>query len=210
MRLEQLLTTLLTTLVESLVDQMAVFRLRLQIARLKAENYDRLAEVVIGLRQALETHKRAVSDLDAQIEERDKQIAQLRAEYASLQARQSEAGDIRAREERLNLFQRLRPVVTQLPTLRVALENGADIEGRDVVDLLGSIEAALHELGFESIAKPGMEVPYDPRRHKLVGRGARSASPGAPVRVRYVGYLYQGEVVCKAEVTPVGQAGAAP
>jgi molecular chaperone GrpE (heat shock protein) len=171
----------------------------------KLRDYDLLEDNARGLRRALETQERVGEDLRAQLEERDTRIEKLRGEYAALQERQAQRGEESAHAERLALFKRLRPIATQLPTLRAAINDGADITAHDVIDLLSPLDQTLHDLGFEVIGEAGAQVSYDPQRHKAVGREAHSVAPGDTVRVRYVGYLYDDKVVCKAEVTQVRQ-----
>lgn len=196
-----MLEEFLAGLVQLLRDRVAVFRLQREIDRLKLRNYDLLVDNLHGLRRALGTQRRAADELAAQLEQRSAQISELRKEYAALEARQNHMGASSVRDERLALFKRLQPVATQLPTLRAALADGANLSPRDVLDLLTPLDEMLRDLGFEQIGEAGTEVPYDPRKHRAVGRGARSIAPEAPVRVRYVGYVYDGEIVCKAEVT---------
>ncbi len=184
-------------------DRVAIWRLRREIERLKLREYDLMVENMRGLRRALETQQRAQQDLARQIDARDAQIAKLREEYTALEARLSQSSLEAMRGERLVLFKRIQSVVTQLPTLRAAVEAGADLSARDVLDLMAPLSQALSDLGFEVIGEAGAEVRYDPRHHSAVGRGARSVAPDDRVRIRYVGFLYNGDVVCKAQVTRV-------
>jgi molecular chaperone GrpE (heat shock protein) len=191
----------LGTLARRALNAVDVLRLRWQIARLKRRNYDALAETVSGLRRALATKDRALGDAQQQIDARDAQIAKLRQEYAALDGRLARFGADSAETERLALFRRLQPVVTQLPTLRAALDGGADLAARDVLDLLAPLDELLADLGFERIGDAGAQTRFDPQCHQPLGQGARAIVPEDMVRVRYVGYLYHGNVVCKAQVT---------
>ncbi|MGF1505332.1 MAG: hypothetical protein ACFB51_09450 [Anaerolineae bacterium] len=194
---------LLQRLGKLLVDSIRILQLRQKVNTRKAEQYDHLAEPVIGLRRALATQERAADDLRAQTVEREQQIERLREEYAALQSRGSETAAESERAQNLAFFRTIQPVVTQLPTIRAAVESGADISAKDVLDLLAPLDEALQSLGFERIGEAGQELPSNPKRHRAVGRGSHSIAPDDPVRVRYVGYLYQAEVVCKAQVTRV-------
>ncbi|GAB4470291.1 MAG: hypothetical protein Kow00124_06340 [Anaerolineae bacterium] len=189
---------------EALLEPLLVLWLRGQVMRLKARSYDRLAAEMVGLQRALETQQRVQEDLYRQIDERDAQIAKLREEYAALRQRGTEAGAVQSDAVRLEMFRRLQPVMTQLPTLRRAVEEGAALSARDVLDLLAPLDEMMADLGFEPIGQAGAELPFDPTRHHPVGSGARAITPGSPVRVRYVGYMYNGAVLAKAEVTRAG------
>jgi molecular chaperone GrpE (heat shock protein) len=195
----------LSAIAQVIRDRVAIMVMRLEIARLKVKNYDRLAETVQGLRRALETQKRSLDDLHQQMDDKEAQIKMLQNEYAALQQSQSQSGRASQAADRLDVFKRLQSIAVQLPTLRAALADGGDLTARDVIDLLAPFDEMLRDFGFERIGEAGAQVPFDPTRHRPVGRGARSISSTDVVRVRYVGYLYRGEVVCKAEVAPVAQ-----
>lgn len=184
-------------------DALAIARLQVEVGFLKLTDYDRLSQTLDGLRNTISTLYRNMDDMAAELNERDMRIAKLQDEYSALQARK--AGETRAstRDERLALFKKLQPLATQLPTLHRAIEDGADVSAADVLALLGPLDEALADMGFEPIGTAGGEVTFDPTHHRAVGKGARSVEPGDPVRVRYVGYLHEGDVVVKAHVTAI-------
>jgi ABC-type transporter Mla subunit MlaD len=188
-----------------LQDQVAIVVMRFKIGRLKIRNYDRLVQTVQGLRRALDTQKRVLDDMHQQLAEREAQIKKLQAEYASLQEQRSQAEASSVAAERLDVFKRVQAVAVQLPTLRAAVDDGASVTAQDVLDLLAPFEQMLRDFGFEVIGEAGGQARYEPTRHRLVGRGARSVTVDDMVRVRYVGYLHEGQVVCKAEVVRVEQ-----
>ncbi|NDJ54674.1 MAG: nucleotide exchange factor GrpE [Chloroflexi bacterium] len=188
---------------ESLPDRAAIVRLRRQIAAEKAARFDSLLERARGLQRALETYERVQADLHRQLEERDQQVEKLREEYNGLRNRNQANSASSTKSERLIFFDKLKTVMTQLPTMHKAVENGADLSARDVLALLAPLQDAFGELGFSAIGEAGGETEFDPTRHKAVGRKAAEVGTGDPVRVRYVGYLYSDEVVTKAEVTPI-------
>jgi molecular chaperone GrpE (heat shock protein) len=186
-------------------DRVAIVRLRFEIARLKLNNYDRLVESNQGLRRALETQNRALDDLHRQLADREGQIKALQSEYTALEQRSSQSEAVSLADERLDIFKRIQSIATQLPTLRAAVASGAELTARDVLDLLAPLDEMLRDLGFEVIGEAGGQMSYDPTRHRPVGQGARSVAAGDVVKTRYVGYLHQGQVICKAEVIRVEQ-----
>jgi molecular chaperone GrpE (heat shock protein) len=194
------------SLLRFLLDRLAVVRLRRAIIYQKARNFDGLAENVIGLRRAIDTQVRQSDELECQLHERDAEIERLRQEYAALEARQYTSETASMRDMHLDMFKRLQGIATHLPTMQAALGEGADIRAQDVLALIKPLDQMLADLGFEMIGSAGQETSFDPTRHRAVGNGAQSINPNDKVRVRFVGYLYSGEVVCKAEVTPVKQA----
>jgi predicted RNase H-like nuclease (RuvC/YqgF family) len=86
-----MLERLANQLIQTLRDRIAILRLQREVNRLKLQNYGLAVDNLNGLRRALETQQRAAEDLNRQIEERDAQIAKLRAEYQALESRQAEA-----------------------------------------------------------------------------------------------------------------------
>ncbi len=193
----------LLTLREIVRSRIQIALLRRRINHLKLLNYDLLAETVQGLRRVVETQERALDDLYRQLDARGAQIKQLQAEYAALAGRQTASNGSASEVERLNWFKRLQSVAVQLPTLRAALSEGAALTVQDVLALVAPFDEALRDLGFEAIGDAGSSVAFDPTRHHAVGRGAKAVVPGDLVRVRYIGYVYEGKVLCKAEVTRV-------
>lgn len=194
---------MVSTLWRALRDGLAARRLRVEVTREKARSYNVCAETVHGLRRALDTQQRAQDDLRRELAARDEQIEGLRAEYAVLEGRLHSAGAESARTGRLALFRDLQPVLVQLPTMRAAVEQGADLAAADVLDMLAPLDQLVVDLGFECIGEAGEETPFDPHLHRVVGREAGDIADGDPVRVRYVGYRLDGEIVAKAEVTRV-------
>lgn len=187
-------------------DRIEITRLQQEIKELKAQAYDRLAAAVIGLRRAIETQERVVEDMQTQLEQRDRQIEKLREEYAQLTSK-GDSNSAEARQaERLAWFKKLQPMLTQLPTIRSAVESeGADVSARDVLNVVALLDQVLADMAFEPIGAAGEFVEFDPTRHKPVGRGARDIEPNESVRVRYIGFMYQGEILTKAEVTKIEQ-----
>lgn len=187
-------------------DRLAVWRLRRAVQSWKARSYDDCAETVAGLRRALATQQRAQQDLVEQLAARAEEAARLRAEYAALQARAAQSDAARSEAERLALFRGLQPVLVQLPTLRAAVERGADVSARDVLEVLSPLGEFASDLGVECIGEAGQETRYEPRLHRAVGRGAARVAAGDAVRVRYVGFRLGDEVLAKAEVTALSGA----
>lgn len=196
----------------ALGDAVSVMRLRREVTRLRAAQYEQAAEAVHGLRRANATLRRGQEALAARLKERDDLVERLRSEYAALEDRSRQASQALGREQRMQLFQQLRPLLVQLPTLAAALEQGAEVPAQSVIDVLGPLGELADDLGLERIGQAGEVVGYEPTRHQVVGAGGPAPGPGDRVRVRYVGYLMDGDVVCKAEVTalPVPEAASRP
>lgn len=187
-----------------LVRQLADYlRLRVEVFRRKAAYYDEAMERVQSLRRALQTQQQNNDQMRDRLKDREVEIARLRAEYELRESAHAQRMNDGQHDAYLVFFQRLQPVLIQLPTLQRAVDEGGGLSARDVLDCLSPLHAALLELGFSPIGEAGSELGYDPLRHRPVGRGAATVACDDPVRVRYIGYLYGDEVVCKAEVVPI-------
>ena len=182
-------------------DALAIAQLELEVNLRKLADYDRLTASLTALRNAISTSERNVDDMAAQLKARDERIKKLQDEYKALQARKGSDIQASAQDERLALFKKLEPLATQLPALLQSVKEGAAVSAGDVSALLTPLAQALADMGFEPIGQAGDEVRFDKTRHRAVGTGARSVKEGDAVRVRYVGYTHEGNVVVKAHVT---------
>lgn len=176
-----------------------MFSLRCQVSYFKAKDYDRLAENLSGLREALETIKRSSEDMSLQLSARDNTILRLQTEYQQL--REDIAAQKAADKDAilLDLFSRVRLTLVQAPSLRLAVRSGKAVTAQDILDVYALVEQVFTEVGFEKIGDAGDIVEFDPQLYAIAGPAAQSISPGDKVRIRYVGYRYNGRIVCKAE-----------
>lgn len=191
--------SLFAGLFELLEHRLDLLRLQRPTIRRRLQDYENMADNLQGLRRALETQERVIENLQQQSAAQNALVDKLREEYVALERRQAEQAEALVHAERIAVFRRLQPVVTQLPAMRAALNDGADIPAGAVLDLLSPLDQMLEDFGFERIGEVGTQVAFDPTRHRVTGQGGKQVQPGLPVRVRYVGYLRHGEVICKAE-----------
>lgn len=198
-----LLERLWNTLVEVATDLLQIAWLQLAVNTRKIGGYNRIQASLAGLRNVVDALERNLDELSAQVENRDERIEKLKREYETLEASKASEVEASTGDDRLALFKKLEPLATQLPTVRNAVQNGGDVSAEDVVALLSPLEEALGDLGFEPIGEAGGEAKFDAKLHKAVGKGARSVKKGDKVKVRYVGYTRDGNVVTKAQVTAI-------
>lgn len=88
----------------------------------------------------------------------------------------------------------------QWPTVVAAIAKNPDLPASRLVPLLKPLENLLTEWDVVAIATVGEELPFDPQWHQLL---EGQANPGDRVRVRYVGYCYQGKLLYRAQVSPI-------
>ncbi len=195
-RLTEKRETMYESLLKALRDWLAILPLRWQVSYLKLQAYDRMQSALHESQAAAHSLERSVWRLNRQIEAQEAQIAELESRRPQVSAS--------VRETQLAIFRSLRPIVTELPSLRAAIKEGKSISAEDVLVVLSPLDEAVEEIGFKPFGLPEDTLPFDPERHRAVGKGARSVGPGDTVRVRHSGYTYNGEVIYKAHVTRIG------
>lgn len=183
----------------ALREGVAVWRLRRELAQLKLARFDEVAGDAAALYHALDSQRLAYNNLVDQLASTQTELDQLRGEFAGLAARRALDGPALDDAVARRLFDALEPLLVQAPALRAAVEQGTDVSARDALDLLAPLDQLLADLGVAAIGVPGVDVPYDPARHRVVGAG--DAPPaGTLVRVRFPGYTRGGEVLRRADV----------
>jgi hypothetical protein len=190
------------SLIQTLRDWLAIWPLRWQVSYLKLRTYDHLEN---GFRESQETIRsleRAAWRLNRRIEAQETQIAELEHEKEAL-ANRSPLPSPSVREVQLAIFRYLHPIMMELSTWRMAAEEGKKVSPEDILERLALLDEAVEKMGFRPFGSPGETMPFDPERHRAVGKGARSVKPGDAVRVLHVGYSYGDDVVYKAHVTRV-------
>ncbi len=170
----------------------------------KLKQYDALVENLKGLQNALDTQQRALDEAHRQLDANREQVEKLHAEYARLEQRAAQMAESSGVATLQDMFRRLQPAAVQLPTIRTFVADGADISARDVLAVIAPLEQMLRDLGFEPIGEANGKLPFDPRLHQVTGPQAPPVE-GESVQVRYVGYRYKGQVLCKAQVTRLEQ-----
>lgn len=189
-------------LIQIVRDWSVILSLRWQVAYLNLRNQDRLADDLHEPRKIIQHLEHSIRRLTKQTEERDAQIAKLEQEKRALENRRPQ-GVASARNAQFAVFRRLHPIVTQWPTLRMTIQDEDTIPIDTILELLAPLDEVVDEMGFEPLETPGEKVAFNPDHHRAVGKGARSINPGDTVKVRYIGYTYDGEVVYKAHVTHI-------
>jgi len=173
--------------------------------RRRLAEYDLLKSNADGMRQALETQQRALDDSRRQLDGLREQNKKLQEDYARLNTGRSHSAAGERDSVLLDVFKRLQGLAVQLPTIRAAVAGGAQLGAAEVLGVVAPLESALRDLGFEPIGAANQTVEFDPTLHRAAQPAAAPPTSGEPVRVRYVGYRYKDQIVCKAEVTRLEQ-----
>lgn len=139
----------------------------------------------------------AIAELRLELSARDKEIAQLRKEYALLQE-QSKAQIERAGGEAVEsiVSQCAAPLAT-LSAMQARQAEKGDLNPADILQVSLSFRKILAERGLEQIGVVGETQPYDPAFHQMLD-GSRS-QPGEPVLIRFAGFRFNGKLVAKAQ-----------
>lgn len=130
-------------------------------------------------------------------------IAALREDYEALERMLERRITLALADQKLSFYRQIEPLLTQLPVVRHALDTGRPVEAADVLALLSPLDTALAGWGLQAIAEVGAEAPFDPSLHQATGR---APEPGAPVRVKHVGYRLGDQILRRARVSVLKKA----
>lgn len=139
-----------------------------------------------------------LASLEMDLAERDRQIADMRIEYASLAGAKERAASGAGQEELEKLFKRIAGTLANLTTLAACAESGQEVEVRDLVSLFRGLERELAKAGLEPIGRLGEQTGFDIAAHQRMSGGAVHA--GTPVTVQLPGYRMGERVLMKAMV----------
>jgi molecular chaperone GrpE (heat shock protein) len=148
---------------------------------------------------AIELERRSQS-LRLELEERDRVIANLKAELArqrgSASAHVTEAVQVQVEGLLADVATPVAQLLTQAHLLEV---EGQPVQARDVLAVAKRLVRALEDKGLTLEGRVGETVPFDPDCHELLSADA-PANPGQRVVVRFVGVAYQGKLLRRAGV----------
>jgi molecular chaperone GrpE (heat shock protein) len=187
-----------------LLARITLPRLITAAERVRLKDYDALGSNVAGLQQALATQQRALDEAHRQLDSRREEAKRLQTDYLALVQRLEQTATAGSESTMLDVYSRLQSVIVQLPTLRSSVAEGAPVSAADVLGVVAPLEEMFRDFGFEMIGEANQELAFDPRYHHLAG-DQTAPHAGERVRVTYVGYRFEGRVLCRAEVTRVEQ-----
>lgn len=140
-----------------------------------------------------------VASLRMDLAEREKQMEQMRLEYAALELAGQRALAGAGQEQMEKLFKKLAGSLANLTVLTAMAEAGRDVEVTDLTHLIRSLEKELVRAGLEPIGTPGEESSFDTSCHQRMSGGA--VQSGIPVTVHIPGYRLGEKVLLKAMVS---------
>jgi molecular chaperone GrpE (heat shock protein) len=140
-----------------------------------------------------------VAELESELRDRDEHIAQMRNEYADLEASKERAVAAVGQEELERLFKRLSGTLASLSALAAFAEAGQEVELGDLLSLIRSLEKELARAGLEPIGRAGQPSAFDVAMHQRMSGGAVHAC--TPVTVQLSGYRFGDRVLLKAMVS---------
>jgi molecular chaperone GrpE (heat shock protein) len=142
--------------------------------------------------------------LRLELAERDKLIAQLKADLERLRREAETRGAVSLQAQVESLFTDVAAPVAQLQTQAHLLEvENRPVQARDVLAVAKRLVRVLEDNGLSLENHVGEQVVFDPNRHEPLTTGA-APQPGQPVIVRFVGVALRGKLLRKAgvETTP--------
>ncbi len=140
-----------------------------------------------------------VASLQLDLAERDKQIEQMRSEYAALELAKARALAGAGQEQLEKLFKRLAGPLANLMALAALAESGREVQVTDLTQLIRGLEKQLAQAGLEPIGQPGEKTVFETSCHQRMSGGA--VQNGTPVTVRIPGYRMGEKVLLKAMVS---------
>lgn len=140
-----------------------------------------------------------VASLELDVADRDRQMAEMRAEYGTLQAAKERAAAGAGQDQLEKLFKKLAGPLANLAVLMAAAEAGQEVETGDLIHLLKSLEKELHRAGLEPIGRAGQQAAFDVACHQRMSGGA--VREGTPVTVQLPGYRLGEKILLKAMVS---------
>ncbi len=124
--------------------------------------------------------------------------AALQVEYDRLQAQLHTQRDTLFQEFQQTTLQTIESWMLQWPTAAHAAQQNPTAPAVKLLPLVRPVENLLVQWGIEPIGTVGATIGFDPQQHQVMGAMPQS---GAPVRVRYVGYMQADRLLYRAKVS---------
>lgn len=132
------------------------------------------------------------------VEYRDR-TATLEAEYQRLQTQLRDQEPRLRQQFQQDALKTIEPWLLQWPTVIHAIANNPDLPALRLLPLMQPIQDLLEDWNIKATASIGTVVPYDPYSHQLIDGTA--AESGAPVKVRYAGFVQGDTLLYRAKVS---------
>lgn len=143
--------------------------------------------------------RRDLQALRLQLGEHQETIERLKREIEILRAREETHARELVEFKLEGLFADIASPAAQLLTQAHLLEHERKpVEARDVIAVGKRLLRVLADSGLKEEGRFQESVPFDPNRHEPLGEQA--IRPGEPVVVQFVGFSFQGKIICRARV----------
>jgi molecular chaperone GrpE (heat shock protein) len=114
--------------------------------------------------------------------------------YSELKRQRVELAD----EFRISAFEKLQTLLTNYPSIHKMVGYKPELPAKNLLSMFAPLDNLLAEWGCETIGKPWEETAYNPQIHQP---DAADIQEGELVYIRFVGYQYQGKILCPAKVS---------
>jgi molecular chaperone GrpE (heat shock protein) len=145
-----------------------------------------------------------IASLQMDLQERDREIQEMRSEYATLEAAKERAATGAGQDELERLFKRLAGPLANLTALSAMADAGQEVAAGDLISLIRSLEKELARCGLEPIGQVGQQTSFDLATHQRMSGGAVRA--GTPVTVQLPGYRMGTKILAKVLVSATQEA----
>ncbi|MTJ51585.1 nucleotide exchange factor GrpE [Anabaena sp. UHCC 0253] len=130
-----------------------------------------------------------------------KQVIDLQNEYQRLLLKLSQQREELQQEFQRSSLQILESLILQWPTVAYRAKEDHQLAAVKIVPLVDKpLEKLLQTWGVSAIAYVGAEIPYNPQLHQLL---EGTVQTGEIVKVRYVGYTQDDQLLYRARVSPL-------
>lgn len=147
----------------------------------------------------IKTLEEDINDKSTLLEDKEGKIRSLTEEYHNLSLRLQNERENITDDERMRLFSRLSPVLTQLPNLEnLVAKDPEGTKAKDILNFFLPLRQTFLELGFEEIGAIGEETDFNPLIHEPIEN--EEIKEGVWVKIRYIGYRYKETIIHKAKV----------
>jgi molecular chaperone GrpE (heat shock protein) len=101
-------------------------------------------------------------------------------------------------EFRISTFEKLQTLLTNYPSIHNMVGYKPELPAKNLLSMFTPLDNLLLEWGWERIGKPWQETIYNPQIHQP---DMGDIKEGEVVYIRFIGYQYQGKILCPAKVS---------
>lgn len=154
--------------------------------------------LVSALKGADKHESRTLAALRLQLEERNREVERVKKEYALQREQARLQGEQAVGDALEGIVRECAAPLATLAAMEARHRKQGDLHPPDLFRVVASLQTPLARRGMEQIGQVGEELSYDPALHQVLDNAR--LEPGDSVRIRFVGFRFNGKLVSKAQV----------